>query len=180
MLFASNVLAECEFRPKMLKYNDPHLEAEKIISTIGIKEFIDRDPNSLSGGQQRLVSLAAGLSGLPQSIVVDEPEFALDPYYRTKIWQLLRQIADNGHAVLVITHDLDNIALYVDWIAFVFNGEIIKQGEKISDLMTDNTVEKFLNIPSFLSTIGRSVEFSKMKIPFVLKDKQNDNSTHKK
>lgn len=86
-----------------------------------------RYPHELSGGMVQRAALAAALAGRPDVLVADEPTSALDPDNAALVWQLLSDVAADGVAVLVITHDLPSLlaAQVCDDIALMRAGTIV-------------------------------------------------------
>jgi lipoprotein-releasing system ATP-binding protein len=75
------------------------------LTSLGLKDHADKRPNQLSGGQRQRVAIARALSNRPQIIVADEPTGALDTSSTEQVFGILREIADSGRTVVVVTHD---------------------------------------------------------------------------
>jgi ABC-2 type transport system ATP-binding protein len=82
-------------------------EVERCIEAVDLDDHRDRMANRLSGGQRSRVSLAVALLGTPDLLVLDEPTVGLDPVLRRDLWQLFHRLADDGAAVLVSSHVMD-------------------------------------------------------------------------
>lgn len=134
MLFQTDALAECSFRPRMLGVPNPSGAAKVALEQLGVAELAGRDPGSLSGGEQRLVTIAAALAGGSSCLLLDEPEFGLDPNCRNKMWAVLHSIARQGMCVLVITHDIDGAALNANWLGMLSEGQLSAGAVRLSDL----------------------------------------------
>jgi ABC-2 type transport system ATP-binding protein len=83
---------------------------------------------SLSGGERRRLDLALALLGRPRVVVLDEPTTGLDPQSRRTVWQLVRELADGGAAVVLTTHHLDEAEELADRIAILRAGLIVASG----------------------------------------------------
>src|ERR1044072_6712800 len=92
---AAGRLSEGELRERALE----------LLSSLGLKEHAGKRPNQLSGGQRQRVAIARALSNRPEIIVADEPTGALDTKSTEQVFSILRDIADNGQTVVVVTHD---------------------------------------------------------------------------
>jgi lipoprotein-releasing system ATP-binding protein len=77
----------------------------ELLASLGLREHADKRPNQLSGGQRQRVAIARALSNRPEIIVADEPTGALDSASTEQVFGILRDIADQGRTVVVVTHD---------------------------------------------------------------------------
>ena len=82
--------------------------------------------NRLSGGERSRVSLAVALLGSPELLVLDEPTVGLDPVLRRDLWAMFHRLADDGTAVLVSSHVMDE-AERCDRLLLMRDGELIAQ-----------------------------------------------------
>src|ERR1700736_5953842 len=80
-------------------------KALALLSSLGLPDQIGKRPNQLSGGQRQRVALARALANDPEIIVADEPTGNLDTASTEQVFSVLREIADNGRTVVVVTHD---------------------------------------------------------------------------
>jgi lipoprotein-releasing system ATP-binding protein len=79
--------------------------AMMLLASLGLAEQAAKRPNQLSGGQRQRVALARALANRPEIIVADEPTGNLDTASTEQVFGILRDIADNGQTVVVVTHD---------------------------------------------------------------------------
>jgi lipoprotein-releasing system ATP-binding protein len=77
----------------------------ELLASLGLKDHAYKRPNQLSGGQRQRVAIARALSNRPEIIVADEPTGALDTTSTEQVFSILREIADSGRTVVVVTHD---------------------------------------------------------------------------
>jgi lipoprotein-releasing system ATP-binding protein len=92
---ASGKMAEKEMRERGLE----------LLASLGLKDHANKRPSQLSGGQRQRVAIARALSSRPEIIVADEPTGALDTTSTEQVFAILRDIADQGRTVVVVTHD---------------------------------------------------------------------------
>ena len=91
-------------------------------------EWIDRRCGTYSGGMRRRLDLAAGLLHEPQLLVLDEPTVGLDIESRAVIWEVLRDLRDQGTTVLLSSHYLEEVEALADRMAIIDAGRVIAEG----------------------------------------------------
>ena len=99
-----------------------------LINRLAMAPWIDRRCGTYSGGMRRRLDLAAGLLHRPRLLVLDEPTVGLDIESRTAIWQLLRQLVDDGTSVLLSSHYLEEVEALADRMAIIDAGRVIAEG----------------------------------------------------
>lgn len=100
------------------------IRAKDILTRLGLAEKINNKPNQLSGGQQQRVSIGRALINGGQIILADEPTGALDRKSGTEVMAILRELHQQGHTVIIVTHD-NNIAQSAERIIEISDGNII-------------------------------------------------------
>ncbi|MGL5520210.1 MAG: ATP-binding cassette domain-containing protein [Metamycoplasmataceae bacterium] len=111
--------------------------AEEVIEKVGLsKDFLQKSPFSLSGGQKRRVALAGILAMNPDFLIFDEPTAGLDPNGVEEILSLFKKLNEENHTIIIVTHDLDNVLKWTDQTIFFKDGQIIQSGKTI-DLLED-------------------------------------------
>lgn len=106
-------------------------KAMKFLTMVGLEDRTDHLPSQLSGGQQQRVAIARALAGEPPIILADEPTGALDSKSGEDVMNMLHQLHEIGHTIVVITHDL-TVAQQAKRIVRIHDGMIIgdtKAGE---------------------------------------------------
>lgn len=93
---------------------DAHRRARELLARLGLAEFADANPFTLSGGQQRRLSVATALATRPPILILDEPTFGQDPLTWTELVALLAESRGAGTALCVITHDRRLVAALAD------------------------------------------------------------------
>ena len=101
--------------------------AEDAVASVGLADQRHQVVGRLSGGQRSRVSLAVALLGSPDLLVLDEPTVGLDPVLRRDLWGLFHRIAEDGAAVLVSSHVMDE-AERCDRLLLMREGRIIADG----------------------------------------------------
>lgn len=99
-----------------------------ILDRFGLSEQADSHYAKLSGGQKQRVALAIALVNDPSLLLLDEPTAGLDPAARAGLHHLIRELADDGHAVLLATHDMAEAEQLCDRILIIDHGQAVAEG----------------------------------------------------
>ena len=102
--------------------------SDEALGRFGLRPLAGRQAGGLSGGERRRVALALALAGRPRVLVLDEPTAGLDVESRRTLHRLVREHASRGGAVLLTTHDLDEVASLADRVLVLHQGRVIAQG----------------------------------------------------
>ncbi|MGH3861510.1 amino acid ABC transporter ATP-binding protein [Actinokineospora sp.] len=107
-------------------------EAEKVamenMERVGLADKVNALPSQLSGGQQQRVAIARALSMNPEVMLFDEPTSALDPELVGEVLTVMRQLADEGMTMLVVTHEMQFAREVADKVLFMDGGYVVEQG----------------------------------------------------
>ena len=107
---------------------------QDVLAQVGLSEYADKLPNQLSGGQRQRVAIARALANTPEILLADEPTGALDKDSAEQVIQILKQIAESGKLVIVVTHS-QKVASACSRILTIDDG-VIKSDEKQYDVPT--------------------------------------------
>ena len=99
--------------------------AQEALTKVGLKERMHHRPSELSGGQQQRVAIARALAGNPPILLADEPTGALDTATGKEILQLMRNLNEQGHTIILITHDME-IAKQAKRVIRIQDGKIVE------------------------------------------------------
>jgi putative ABC transport system ATP-binding protein len=102
--------------------------AIEVLKQVGLEDRISHRPTELSGGQQQRVAIARALINNPQLILADEPTGNLDTTSGANIMQLLSELHQNGHSVLVVTHDT-RMKQFATHHLYLLDGKIVSEDE---------------------------------------------------
>ncbi len=111
--------------------------ARKALDKVGLSDRYDYYPYQLSGGQQQRVAIARAMATEPEIIYFDEPTSALDPELTGEVLSVMRQLADEGMTMLVVTHEMSFACNVSSHVIFMEDGVIAEQ----------NSAEAFFNAP---------------------------------
>lgn len=101
----------------------------------------DRRADALSGGERARVMLARVLAGEPSTLLADEPAAGLDPYHQLQVMELLRDLAREGRAVMVVLHDLTLAMRFCDRLILLDRGRVAAQGDPAA-VLADPAAER--------------------------------------
>lgn len=102
--------------------------AEQALEKVGLSDRMDYYPSQLSGGQQQRVAIARALAAQPEIIYFDEPTSALDPELTGEVLAVMRQLAEEGMTMLVVTHELGFARTVSNQVVFMEHGLVVESG----------------------------------------------------
>ncbi|GAC1350067.1 MAG: energy-coupling factor transporter ATPase [Ktedonobacteraceae bacterium] len=132
-LFEHTVFADVAFGPRRLKLGKREIRTRVLsaLEVVGLppQKFAQRSPFALSGGQMRRVALAGILAMTPSMLVLDEPTTGLDADGRAEFYYYLRRVQQkNSVTVILVSHDMTEVAALADWLYVLHNGRLVMQG----------------------------------------------------
>lgn len=104
---------------------EAEVKARERLIQLGMGERMDHKPTELSGGQQQRAAIARALVGNPKLLLADEPTGALDSATGKEVLKLFKELNENGHTIVMITHDL-NVAKSAGRIVRIVDGELFE------------------------------------------------------
>ena len=102
--------------------------AQELLKSVGLAHKADAYPPQLSGGQQQRVAIARALAMQPKAILFDEPTSALDPELVGDVLGVMRDLANSGMTMVVVTHEMQFAREVADRVLFIDGGVIVEQG----------------------------------------------------
>ena len=125
-------LANC-VKPQMIVLKRSRDEAERIareyIDKVGMSAYINAKPSQLSGGQKQRIAIARALSMNPNVILFDEPTSALDPEMVGEVLTVMKDLAEAGYTMIVVTHEMGFAREVSDRVVFMDGGYIVEEGD---------------------------------------------------
>ena len=98
-----------------------------LLAKVGLSEKRDAYPAQLSGGQQQRVAIARALAMAPKVLLFDEPTSALDPELRHEVLSVMRQLAEDGQTMIVVTHEMGFARKVGSRVVFIDEGQIVEE-----------------------------------------------------
>ena len=134
---------------KLLKKDkaEAEKEARVLLKRVGLEEKADSYPSQLSGGQKQRIAIVRSLAMNPDVIVFDEPTSALDPEMVGEVLELMKQLAQEGMTMVVVTHEMGFAREVADRVMFVDEGRVKEQGtpEEFFANPKDERLKEFLS-----------------------------------
>ena len=130
-VFDETVLKDVAFGPQNFGVSVEEAEtiAREKLALVGIDESLfERSPFELSGGQMRRVAIAGILAMEPSILVLDEPTAGLDPIGRKELMTLFEKLHQDGIAIVLVTHLMDDVAEFADQVYVMEKGRLVKSG----------------------------------------------------
>ena len=122
-----NVLANITLAPVHLKIMTPEQAKEKaveLLSAVGLADRIESYPSQLSGGQKQRIAIVRALAMNPEVMLFDEPTSSLDPEMVGEVLVVMKQLADNGMTMIVVTHEMSFAKEVATRAIFIDEGKI--------------------------------------------------------
>ncbi|MBQ6004166.1 MAG: energy-coupling factor transporter ATPase [Clostridia bacterium] len=161
-LFEETVEKDVAYGPKKLGFSEEEtaLRVRNAIELVGLdyEEVKDKSPFALSGGQKRKAAIAGVLSMDPDILILDEPIAGLDPAGRESFMEIIKDLNTAGKTIIMISHNMDNIAEYTEKIFVLKNGRIFMEG---SPVQIFNDYEKLLEADLDLPDVVRFCRFAR-------------------
>ncbi|MEZ4642269.1 MAG: ABC transporter ATP-binding protein [Chloroflexota bacterium] len=113
-----------------LTRHDALAERDRLLALWQLEPLRERVPGKLSGGQRRLLQIAAAMAGSPPILILDEPTNHLDPQRRQQVWQILRQMnREQGTTIIFITHDALEAEKIIQRVGIMRAGSLVALGK---------------------------------------------------
>ena len=157
---------------------------EDLMELVDIKHAKDKLISQLSGGQKQKASLVASLVHRPKILFLDEPTIGLDPTTKRILWDLIRELNDDGHTIILCSHDMHEVDMLCDNVGIINTGNLVAydtpQGLKDSLLESNKKeISDTLSQISSESDVSKSTKedvdnLSLRKMSFLLKSNNED------
>ncbi|MBP3792290.1 MAG: ATP-binding cassette domain-containing protein [Methanobrevibacter sp.] len=156
---------------------------EDLMELVDIKYAKDKRVGQLSGGQKQKASLVASLVHRPEILFLDEPTIGLDPTTKRTLWDLIRELNDNGHTIILCSHDMYEVDMLCDNVGIINTGNLVAYDtpQGLKDSLLESNKKEMTEALSQISSendVSTSTKediekLSLRKMSFLLKN-QND------
>jgi polar amino acid transport system ATP-binding protein len=133
---------------KLLSKKQAEDKAMELLKRVGLSDKADAYPKQLSGGQQQRVAIARTLAMNPSLILFDEPTSALDPEMIGEVLHVIKELAESGMTMIIVTHEMNFARDTADKIIVLENGQILEEGPpaQIFNAPQEARTAQFLNL----------------------------------
>ena len=111
----------------LMKQAEADQEAIRLLKLVDLVDKADAYPNQLSGGQKQRIAIVRALAMKPKVMLFDEPTSALDPEMVGEVLDVMKQLAENGMTMVVVTHEMGFAREVGDRVLFMADGKIVEQ-----------------------------------------------------
>ena len=134
-------------RHKMMSEEEAKKRAMELLDRVGVADKADNYPVQLSGGQKQRVAIARSLALSPEVMLFDEPTSALDPEMVGEVLEVMKQLAQEGMTMIVVTHEMGFAKEVADRVFFMDEGVIMEEGtpSDIFDHAKEERTKTFLS-----------------------------------
>lgn len=116
-------------RLRLMKREAAEKRAKELLRHIGLSNKANAFPASLSGGQKQRIAIIRAMMMNPKILLFDEPTSALDPESIGDVLSLIRELADNGMTIMIVTHEMNFAKEIATRVVFIDDGKIVEEGE---------------------------------------------------
>ena len=126
---------------------------EDLMELVDIKYAKDKRVGQLSGGQKQKASLVASLVHKPDILFLDEPTIGLDPTTKRTLWDLFRELNDDGHTIILCSHDMHEVDMLCDNVGIINTGNLVAYDtpQGLKDALLESNKQEFSEALSTIS-----------------------------
>ena len=156
---------------------------EDLMELVDIKYAKDKRVSQLSGGQKQKASLVASLVHRPDILFSDEPTIGLDPTTKRTLWDLIRELNDSGHTIILCSHDMHEVDMLCDNVGIINTGNLVAYDtpQGLKDSLLESNKQELTEALSEISKQNDETSPSKdienlglRKMSFLLKNQNED------
>ena len=130
-------ITDAPIKVQKRKKEEVYKEAKELLKKMGLEDKADAYPDSLSGGQKQRIAIARALAMNPDVMLFDEPTSALDPEMVGEVLEIMKELAESGMTMVVVTHEMGFAREVASRVLFIDEGKI----------QEENAPEEFFSNP---------------------------------
>ena len=136
---------------KKMKADEAKEKAKKLLEKVKLSDAAEQYPDTLSGGQKQRVAIARSLAMDPEILAFDEPTSSLDPELAHEVFRTIKELAQEGQTMLIVTHQLNAIKHFATRVAFLYDGKIEVEGncKEVFEKCENKNLKAFLKMVEF-------------------------------
>ena len=157
---------------------------EDLMELVDIKYAMNKRVGQLSGGQKQKASLVASLVHRPEILFLDEPTIGLDPTTKRTLWDLIRQLNDEGHTIILCSHDMHEVDMLCDNVGIINTGNLVAYDtpQGLKDSLLESNKKEIKETLNQISTENNDISLTNddfenlsiKKMSFLLKNQNSD------
>ena len=136
---------------KKMKKSEADELGRELLKKVHLEDQASQYPSTLSGGQKQRVAIARALAMNPEIMIFDEPTSSLDPELAHEVFETIRDLAEEGQTMIIVTHQINAIKNFATRVVFLSHGKIAAQGdvETMFGKSDNEELNKFLKMVDF-------------------------------
>ena len=136
---------------KKMKKSEADELGRELLKKVHLEDQASQYPSTLSGGQKQRVAIARALDMNPEIMIFDEPTSSLDPELAHEVFETIRDLAEEGQTMIIVTHQINAIKNFATRVVFLSHGKIAAQGdvETMFGKSDNEELNKFLKMVDF-------------------------------
>ena len=136
---------------KKMKKSEADELGRELLKKVHLEDQASQYPSTLSGGQKQRVAIARALAMNPEIMIFDEPTSSLDPELAYEVFETIRDLAEEGQTMIIVTHQINAIKNFATRVVFLSHGKIAAQGdvETMFGKSDNEELNKFLKMVDF-------------------------------
>lgn len=140
-------IIEAPIQVKGIKKDQATKEGKELLDKVGLGDKYNVYPSTLSGGQKQRVAIARALAMKPQVMLFDEPTSALDPELVGEVLSTMKELAEEGMTMVVVTHEMGFAREVGDWVIYMHDGKVVERGfpKDLFDSPKEERTQAFLS-----------------------------------
>ena len=154
-IFCTKVYEELEVGPRNFGFSEEEIKSrvEEVVEMMNLRDILDKHPMTLDYTTKKIVTIASVLVFAPEILILDEPTGGLDEVGRRMLTKIINMMHENGHTVIMISHDMDYVAENSDRIVVMTKGNVIADGTPKEIFLMDDVLKQAMIAPPQITSL---------------------------